>query len=261
MIRKTAVTPRMLRLTVGGEALRGFEAGAVADERVKLFFPPDGEVAPALPVFDATGMHFPEGAPLPHARNYTVRRFDADRLELDLDFVVHGTGRACDWAVRAEPGALLGLAGPAGGMVPAATADLHLFAGDETALPAIATLVERLPEGARALVFVEVADAREEQPLDVPAGTDVEIRWLHRGTGPWRTPTPLERAVRAFGWPDGEVHAWVAGEAAMVRELRRQLRHERRLPRENLHATGYWRLGRTVEQWVQEEGEPRAEDD
>lgn len=261
VLRTTRLSPRMLRLTVGGAALRGFSAGALPDERVKLFFPPPGLMVPTLPEFGPDGMRFPPGAPLPHARNYTVRRFDPVLAELDLDFVLHGDGTASNWAREARPGCLLGIAGPVGGHVFDAAADVHLIAGDETALPAVATLVERLPAAARAQVFIEIEDADEIQQLAAEQGAAVDVHWLCRGTGAWATPTSLERAVRSWAWPRGRVQAWVAGEAAMVRSLRRYLRTERGLPRAALHASGYWRLGRTVEEWVREEGDPRAEDE
>ncbi|MGA4842639.1 siderophore-interacting protein [Streptomyces sp. G45] len=271
LLRSSPVTPRTLRLTVGGERLRGFRAGRDADERVKLFFPPRGLLVPALPEFGPDGMRYPDGAVVPHARTYTVRAFDPELLELDLDFVLHGDGRAAEWAREARPGDLLGIAGPAVGGMPSAAADVHVIAGDESALPAIASILERLPATARAEVFVEVVDAAEEQPLAIAPGARVCVRWLHRGTGPWVSPTPLEHAVRELPWPEGVVHAWVAGEAGVVRALRRLLRDERGLPREALRATGYWRLGRTVEEWIDEEGigeegiseegDPRAETD
>ncbi|MEV0373861.1 siderophore-interacting protein [Streptomyces sp. NPDC050636] len=259
VLRVAALTPRMLRLTVGGPGLRGFEAGRRAEERIKLFFPPEGHTAPALPEIGPEGVRFPPGAPLPHARNYTVRRFDPAGPELDIDFVVHGDGRASNWARQATPGALLGIAGPTGGSLPSEAADLHLIAGDETALPAIASLLERLPSGARAQVIAEVGDAADRQQLEWAPGAMVSVQWVYRAPGAWVTPTPLERAVRAFSWPAGVVHAWVAGEAAAVRDIRRYLRDERKLGREELHASGYWRYGKTVEEWVQGEGEPAAE--
>ncbi|WP_171163469.1 siderophore-interacting protein [Streptomyces sp. I05A-00742] len=259
LLRATALTPRMLRLRVGGETLRGFAAGRTADERVKLFFPAPGERAPALPEIGPTGLRYPEGATIPHARSYTVRAFDPATLELDIDFVIHGTGRAVDWARRARPGDMLGIAGPTGGWTPAPEADVHLIAGDETALPAIATMLERIPSGTRALVIAEVADEADEQYLEAPEG--VELRWVRRDPAGWSDPTPLERAVRELAWPEGVVHAWVAGEASAVRAVRRHLRDERGLDRSALDASGYWRHGMTVEQWVATEGDDVNGDD
>lgn len=252
VVRSAEVTPRMLRLTLGGEELRTFEGGRQADERVKLFFPPRGEGIPVLPEFGPEGLVHPAGTTPPHARNYTVRRFDPAGPELDIDFVIHGHGRAVEWAREARPGDVLGIAGPAVGTLPPADADQLLIAGDETALPAVASILERLTPGTRAHVFVEVADRFEEQPLSAAPGTDVRIRWLHRDTATDPDDDQLADAVCEFPWPDGTVHAWVAGEALTVRTIRRYLRNERGLNRDTLHAAGYWRRGKTVEEWLNE---------
>jgi hypothetical protein len=45
------------------------------------------------------------------------------------------------------------------------------------------------------------------------------------------------------------VHAFVHGEAGFVKELRKLLRIERGLPREQLSISGYWRYGADDEAW------------
>ena len=54
------------------------------------------------------------------------------------------------------------------------------------------------------------------------------------------------------------MHAFVHGEADMVRAVRRHLRLERGVPRERLSASGYWRRGRTDEGWRAEKKEWNA---
>ena len=71
-----------------------------------------------------------------------------------------------------------GSRGPAGGYDPGEDARRHLLLGDETALPAIATILERLPAGARADVLVEVPDETAEIPLPGIDGT--RVTWLRR---------------------------------------------------------------------------------
>ena len=108
------------------------------------------------------------------------------------------------------------------------------IAGDETAVPAAATL---LSEVDNALVFLEVPDAAEEQPLPGP------VQWVHRdGAGHG---SRLLEAVRDSVWPDGSVAAWLAGEAGMVRALRRHLVNERGLAKDAIEFTGYWRRSLT----------------
>jgi NADPH-dependent ferric siderophore reductase len=126
-----------------------------------------------------------------------------------------------------------------------------LIVGDETALPAIGALLENLGAHERALAFVEVQDAAEEQQLASPGRVDV--RWLHRcSLGPG-TSTALLDAVRAADFPAGPVFAWLAGEASGVRALRRHLVDERGVGRRSVAFTGYWRLHRTQDDAPSEE--------
>ena len=46
------------------------------------------------------------------------------------------------------------------------------------------------------------------------------------------------------GPTDGDIYAWVAGEAAMVRDIRRMLVRDRGMPRSAVAFMGYWRQGR-----------------
>lgn len=128
---------------------------------------------------------------------------------------------------------------------PDPAAGWHLLAGDESALPAIAAAVERMPEGAVVHAFVEVSGPDEEQKIAAPDG--VGVHWLHRGDRP--AGEALIDAVKALDFPSGEVSAFVHGEAGCVKELRRHLRLDRGIPREQLSISGYWRLGQNDETW------------
>ncbi|SHF27366.1 siderophore-interacting protein [Streptoalloteichus hindustanus] len=248
VLRVEQVTPKMTRVRVGGPELTGFAGGRGADEHIKLIFPAPGERVPVLPTFTPNGLRYPEGVPPSHARSYTVRRYDPLTNELDVDFVIHGHGAASEWARLARPGDQLGIAGPKGGFLPSDDADLHLLVGDDSALPAIATILEHMPPGAAVRAVIEVADADEEQELATEATADVQ--WLHRSAV--GTPSLVE-VVRSLTWPSGLVHAWVAGEAGVVRDLRRHLLRERGMERGCLRATGYWRQGKTTDEWAAED--------
>ena len=241
VLRTSRPTPHLVRVVLGGEGLAGF-APEYADAYVKLVLPPAGAPYAAPFDMDAVQAEHPREW-WPCLRTYTVRVWDPVAGELVLDVVVHGDeGLAGPWAQAARPGDLVQLLGPGGAYAPSGDVDWHLLAGDETALPAIAASLERLPVGAVARVFVEVADAAEEQPLPLAPG--VELTWVHRAGPPGEA---LVAAVRGAPLPAGSLHAFVHGEAGFVRELRRYLRVERAVPREQLSASGYWRLGRTDE--------------
>ncbi|WP_418956101.1 siderophore-interacting protein [Streptomyces tritici] len=245
VVRTERITPHMVRLVLGGEGLAAFEVGEFTDHYVKLLFAAEGVTYPEPFDMERIRAEFPREQ-WPTTRTYTVRAWDPVHRELTVDFVVHGDeGLAGPWAARAQAGDTVRFLGPGGAYAPDPAADWHLLVGDESALPAIAVALERLPAGARAHAFVEVADAAEEQKLATAAG--IEVTWLHRGERP--VGAPLVEAVRAFDFPAGDVHAFVHGEAGAVKELRRHLRLEREIPRERLSISGYWRLGKTDEAW------------
>jgi NADPH-dependent ferric siderophore reductase len=224
------ITPHMVRVVLGGPGLADFDAGRFTDHYVKLLFP-DAAAGPGE---------------RPRTRTYTVRRWDAESGELTIDVVVHGdAGVAGPWAARAQPGDEVAFLGPGGAYAPDPDADWHLLAGDESALPAIAAAVERLPAGARAHVFVEVEGPDDEQKLDGAA--DLELRWLHRGTAP--VGAALVRAVSELALPAGAGHVFVHGEAGFVKQLRRVLLVEHGLPRDRVSISGYWRLGHDEDGW------------
>ena len=233
--RSTRVTPRMVRLTLGGDELAGF-AGEGPDRRIKMFFPMPGQERPAVPRASTGGPVWPPGEARPAIRTYTVRRYDAALGELDVDFVLHeGHGPAAAWARDARPGAWVGVSEPGGRYEPDPAAEFHVVIGDETALPAVATVLAALPDGVVTTAFLEVADAGEEQ--DLPGTADV--RWVHRGTAP--AGGPLAAAVRTAAFPAGRGQAWLSGESACVKELRKHLIDQRGLDRRAVYATGYWR--------------------
>ncbi|GAA3447393.1 siderophore-interacting protein [Planomonospora venezuelensis] len=245
VLRTERLTPHMIRVVLGGEGLRGFGAGEFTDHYVKLLFAPEGVTYPSPFDMEAIQRDLPREQ-WPTTRTYTVRAWDPEAVELTLDFVHHGeSGLAGPWAARVRPGDEIWFFGPGGAYAPSADAGWHLLVGDESALPAIAASLERLPSGAPAHVFVEVAGPEEEQRLDSPG--DVKLVWLHRGDAP--VGEALVSAVRELEFPEGTLHAFVHGEANFVRELRRHLRTERGVPLSQLSISGYWRLGRDEDGW------------
>jgi NADPH-dependent ferric siderophore reductase len=233
----------MQRVVLGGEGLAEFTAGTSTDHYVKLLFAPEGVTYPEPFDMERIREELPR-AQWPVTRTYTVRAWDPELRELTLDFVVHGDeGLAGPWAAHVQPGEVVRFMGPGGAYAPDASADWHLLAGDESALPAISAALEALPEGAVARAFVEISGREEEQKID----SDVEVVWLHRGDRPLGE--ALVEAVRALDFPAGRVQAFVHGEAGFVKELRRLLRVEREIPREDLSISGYWRLGHNEDGW------------
>jgi NADPH-dependent ferric siderophore reductase len=212
------VTPRMREVSLIGDDLAAFAYRPGQD--LVLNLPSEAGVA---------------------RRHYTVRRFDAAELRVDIQFVLHGDAPAARWARQARLGDELTAEGPRGRTVVSGVADWRLFTGDETALPGIAAMIEALPKGERAFAIVEVAGPGEEQSIQTAA--DLEVTWLHRGGAPTAPSRALIEALADFELPSGVGHACVIGETATVRAQRQSLL-ARGMEKSQIAAEGYWRPGR-----------------
>ena len=285
--RVQALSSTFRRVTFTGAALRGFGTDGL-DQRIKLVLPVDGHFG-AIDWADeqmiASGTWYQQWRELPTEqrapfRTYTVRAVRPQAEEIDVDFVVHGDGGpAARWILAAREGDEVVIVGP-----DARSLDSHLgidwrpgdattmlLAGDETAAPAICSILESLAAGVRATAFIEVPHAADAQPIDSAA--DVTVRWIARDSEGDR----LNDAVR--GWVQqhpsdfapalasttqvvedidvdvdmlwdspvesrGQFYAWLAGESAMIKSLRRLLVTETGIDRSRVAFMGYWRLGK-----------------
>ncbi|SPF03346.1 siderophore-interacting protein [Streptomyces sp. MA5143a] len=270
VVRTERLGPSLVRVSFAGDDLRFFLSDG-RDQSLSLFLPQPGQDAPAVPYELGDGW-WQAWRELPDdvravMRSYTLRGLRADgrgeTVEIDIDFVLHGVepgaavpaGPASRWASRASAGDRVVLLGPAVAdnrairFRPPADTDLVLIWGDETALPAASAILESLPAGMPARVWLEVRHAGDIQDLSTEA--DAEITWLVRGEG---TPSALD-AVRAAPLPSGGLpYAWIAGESGRVKELRRHLVRERGIDKRRVTFVGYWREGLTEEQ-LRERGE------
>lgn len=236
VIRTEDLTSRMRRITLGGEGLTPLTEGTrLPADAVKLYLPVPGNdgFMPEFGVLPSDENPF-------NIRAYTIRRFDAAAMEMDIDIVLHGDTPGSVWARNVKAGDRIGFVGPRHDYPDTDDAEWILLAGDETALPAICAIVESLPVGKRAHVFLEVADATDE--IAVTSNADITVTWLHRGAAAGKSDT-LEAAMRAFAWPDTPGYIWVAGETSAIRNIRRYLLRERNLRSEQFHVSGYWRQG------------------
>jgi NADPH-dependent ferric siderophore reductase len=239
VVRVERLTPRMIRVVLGGEGLAGFAAGEFTDHYVKLLLPPPGASYREPFEVDDVKARLPREE-WPRTRTYSVRDWDAERRLLTIDFVIHGdSGVAGPWAAAAQPGDEIQLLGPGGAYTPNPDADWHLMAGDASVVPAISASLARIPAGVPVHVLIEVEGPEEELPLATRG--DLHLTWLRPGD--------LAEAVAAMDFPDGAVHAFVHGEASTVRALRRHLLVEREIARDAVSVSGYWKRSRTEEGW------------
>jgi NADPH-dependent ferric siderophore reductase len=115
--------------------------------------------------------------------------------------------------------------------VPPATSVRRVLVADETALPALAGILEELPAGVQVAAFVAVPDAADIRPL---AG-DAQVTWVTEGS--------LLDALKSAALPFDPDYAWVAGESSMIKEVRRHLVNAVRMPKSAISFQGYWKRG------------------
>jgi NADPH-dependent ferric siderophore reductase len=254
VVRAHRVGASLIRVTLGGAELAAF-AGGGRDQSVSLFLPHPGQDAPVVPIergedwFGAWRALPPDVRAV--MRSYTIREHRPAAAEVDIDFVAHGdTGPASRWAGAARAGDRMLLLGPALHdnrsvcFRPPDGTRLVLLAADETALPAAAGILAWLPAGTRVRAWIEVPDAADIAEL--PTAADAEIHWIVRGSTPPGSDLLVD-AVRAARLPAATPYAWIAGEAGVVRALRRHLVGERGIDRRRVTFGGYWRRGLSEE--------------
>lgn len=229
--RVQILSPAMRRITLTGAELEGFPATGPASY-IKLIFPEPGQTEPIRPL--------PDGPRAVSMRTYTPLAVRPEALEVDVDFVLHGEGPASSWAAQARVGQVLFLMGPGPGYPVDTLATQHLLIADDSALPAVETILAALPASASVQVLLEVIADAEQRELHSAAKLDVQ--WLARGTDHRLTGVPLQAALRALPTIPPDTRVYLACEAAAMRSLRQLLVGELGVPREKIVGRGYWKL-------------------
>jgi NADPH-dependent ferric siderophore reductase len=247
--RAELLTPHLRRITLTGPELAGLPEGLPAAS-VRLLLPRAGEVV--LPEWNGNEFRYDDGA-RPPIRSLTPRRVateGAGAPELDVDIVLHGDGTLSRWAASAEPGAPAAVAGTGRGYTIDPEARRFVLAGDETALPAIAVLLEALPPEVEVRVVIEVA--RPEARLDLPAHPGATVTWhdLPPGEVPGAALVPAVLTLDELTAGAEVGHVWAAGEAAAVQRIRRHLFEQVGFPRSHAVIRGYWKHGRSADAGV-----------
>ena len=168
-------------------------------------------------------------------RRYTIRHYRRDVDEMDLDVLLHGAGPGARWGAAAGPGEIVRFQGPRG-KLELRPAPWHLLVGDESAIPAIASICEALPTGERATAVIEVGEPADQLPVLA------DVRWVHRGEAAAGGSEWLAAALEALVVP-ADARAYLLGETRAMVALRALL-ERRGITHESIFVKGYWNLGR-----------------
>ncbi|WP_435299020.1 siderophore-interacting protein [Timonella sp. A28] len=294
VVSVTQLSPHFTRVRFTGPEFNHFAEHAL-DQRVKIVFPHTPNCYTDLGLDNEESLikgdwyerwrALPDDQRSPF-RTYTVRTINAATKTLDIDFVIHHdhngpTGPGGAWIHTAQPGDTVIIVGPdarsshshIGIDFRPGTATNILLMGDETAAPAIAGILEKLPTHIHATAFIEVPAT--EDTLDITTHPHTTITYLPRNGLPVGTlllpalhewadnnqhlvksarsqmPQPLEdiNVDAELLWESPEVeqstglYAWLAGESSAIKRMRRYLVSELGVDRKRVAFMGYWRAG------------------
>ncbi|MFT4051076.1 MAG: siderophore-interacting protein [Microbacterium sp.] len=261
VLRTERLSPHWMRVTLGGGEIARFTPMGY-DQWFRLFLPHRGQgggsggegleriPAKANKIFGYLKyLRIPEGV-RPVMRNYTVRSWRAagasgagEGPEIDVDFVLHGSGEtagpASRWAEAAQPGESVVIIDEGLGFNPQRGTERVLLIADETGAPAVAGVCASLPATATGLALIEAPSA--EDVLSFPAPEGVEVRWLVRPEGA-RPGTLALEALRGLAAPASDTHAFIVGEQSLPTGARRHLVGAG-LDKNRISFVGYWRVG------------------
>lgn len=178
----------------------------------RFVLPAADNTAPEWPGVQPNGStRWPSGDQALHRPVYTIRHLDAQAGTIVVDLFRHDGGRACNWARLALTGDRVAMMGPGGGVIEAAEA---ILCGDETAYPAIARLLEALPQHSRGKLLLLNQSGARDYPMPVHPG--FSLRWI----GPGDQADLSAQAIAALEEAT-DPYLWFAAESRLVTALRK----------------------------------------
>ncbi len=234
LLERSFPLPGLTRLTLTVD-----EASELINDglHVKLMLPSDRTRDPVWPSVGANGVtRWPDGRDSLHVRYFTFRAVRPESGEVDIDVVQHSGGVISDWALNAAPGERIGVMGPGGGQPPAEQQGL-LIAGDETALPAIARILETCGQEASGTIVIAFPDDIEPSRYLPPSCLKVVP------LAPHLFRQDVASVVQEIGAEHRVENAWFGGEYTNAQALRKIFKQELGLSQGKQLSVAYWREG------------------
>ncbi|MGN1057498.1 MAG: siderophore-interacting protein [Comamonas sp.] len=223
LLSREQISPGFLRLTLVGE-LRDFNSDGF-DDHFKLILPQEGLDKPLLPQM-VDGKPVVDG-PRPTMRDYTPLRWTTNTLT--VDFALHDSGPATEWARTAPMGSWVGVAGPRGSMVINKDFDWYWMLADASGMPAVERALAEMPDTARITVRLAVP-AADRRALRSDA--QVDLQWVDS----------LTAAAQDLALPESPGFIWAAGEHSEMAALRQMVVTKGASPK-RMRISAYWKHG------------------
>ncbi|MEW2075140.1 siderophore-interacting protein [Streptomyces sp. NPDC013433] len=173
----------------------------------------------------------------PHQRAYTLVDPDPAAGTFGLEFALH-EGCASDWARAAKPGDTIEATVQGTGFERPDPEPSHVVAvGDPASLPAINSLLDSL---GTTPVTIWLEGDTDGLPLRAEPGLH-DVRRVPRGDAGARLVTEVRSQLPDLLKDETDPYVWIACDTATTRALSAFARRELGVPKQRVHALGYWR--------------------
>ncbi|SIT77724.1 NADPH-dependent ferric siderophore reductase, contains FAD-binding and SIP domains [Yoonia rosea] len=173
----------------------------------RFLFPQNNTNPPQWPTLAPNGStKWPQGADALHRPVYTIRKLDEDIATVDIFH--HDGGRTWEWSKTVNTGDQVALFGPGGSGV-LDTNDV-ILAADETGFPAMARMIDALPDGHTARALLLTHTGQTDYPMPTPKGTTIA----------WATPATFQKQIEALLRDRAPAFLWIGSNATQIQKLR-----------------------------------------
>lgn len=224
------LTPHLQRIVFGGEDLNDFPAGEEG-AYVKVMLYPDKD-----------DIDFEKERP--KMRSYTVAGFDIDKKELTVDFAINTHhGHTSSWAKNSKIGDTIVIAGPGPRKIYDFPKTDYVLMGDLTSINAVEAYLKLAPKGSTGIAIIGTPDAADKR--EIIYDNEIKIIWKSYDDGDYY----LDELKKYEGLSEKSI-LFASGEATQVASVRKYLKENSLNP--IVYMSGYWKKGRTDEQYRQE---------
>ena len=174
-------------------------------------------------------------------RPFTVKSFSREKLELEILFtnLKSSVGLASKWSQKIKINDKILISGPGHNKPLSPLTKWYLFIGDFTALAAISVYLKNLDKKSRGSAIIEVKSKKDKIELEKPA--NFEIKWVF--SSKVNNFSQYKNKLQNLTWLSNQPCVWAACEFELMKKLRNFLIKDKKILKENIYISSYWKKG------------------
>ena len=232
------LTPHLQRIRFSGEDLNDFPSGE------------EGGYVKVMLESDKANINME--VKRPKMRSYTVGNFDQEKKILTLDFVINNhDGHTATWAKNSKVGETIVIAGPGPRKIYDFPETDYFLMGDLTSQNAVVAYLKCAPKSATGVALI--ATHSPEDRFEIEYDNDIKLEWVSLDEEDY-----FLKRIKAYESLSDKTVVFGGGEATQIMAVKKYLTKDRELPSDRIYMSGYWKQGRTDEEYRQEKKAQRG---